>query len=229
MLLPFRVLPSVFRRVWEEEEEEDEEDNDDEEDDDDDDDEEVSSRLTLIWTHAVLTVLHKTILLPFRVLPSVFRRVWEEEEEEDDEEDEDEDDDEDDEDEDDEAVSSRLTLIWTHVVLNVLHKTILLPFRVLPSVFRRVWEEEEEDDNEDDDDGKRLVLVVSSRLTRVSDPDLNSCSAKRVTHNYSLTFQSASFSLQTSVRGGGGWWWWWWWGWWGGWWWWWWWWWWWRG
>ncbi len=46
--------------MWEEEEEEDEEDNDDEEDDDDDD-EEVSSRLTLIWTHAVLTVLHKTI------------------------------------------------------------------------------------------------------------------------------------------------------------------------
>ncbi len=59
MLLPFRVLPSVFRWVWEEEE--DEEDNDDEKDDDDEDDEEVSSRLTLIWTHAVLTVLHKTI------------------------------------------------------------------------------------------------------------------------------------------------------------------------
>ncbi len=52
---------------------------------------------------------------------------------------------------------------------------MLSPFRVLPSVFRRVWEEEEEDeDDEDDDDGKRLVLVVSSRLTRVSDPDLNS-------------------------------------------------------
>ncbi len=113
MLSPFRVLPSVFRWVWEEEE--DDEDNDDEEDDDDDDDEEVSSRLTLIWTHAVLTVLHKTIdALTFRVLPSVFRRVWEDEEEEDDD-----DDDEDDDDDDDEEVSSRLTLIWTHVVLTV--------------------------------------------------------------------------------------------------------------
>ncbi len=111
------------------------------------------------------------------MLPSVFRRVWEEEKEEDDEEDEDEDEeeDEDDEDEDDEEVSSRLTLIWTHAVLTVLHKTILLPFRVLPSVFRRVWEEEdEEEDDEEDEDGKRLVLVVSSRLTRVSDPHLNS-------------------------------------------------------
>ncbi len=49
MLSPFRVLPSVFRRVWEEEEEDDEEEEEeDEEDDEDDDDDEDGKRLVLV-------------------------------------------------------------------------------------------------------------------------------------------------------------------------------------
>ncbi len=52
MLSPFRVLPSVFRRVWEDEEDEDDDDDDEEEDDgddaDDEDDDEDGKRLVLV-------------------------------------------------------------------------------------------------------------------------------------------------------------------------------------